>query len=289
MIWNNKDIKINGKPVFYKTFFDFGIYSVSDLLFNLSNIESYNVINKKLKKVNFLTWTGFRHAIPLSLKKICGPTEGVPSFKHNGNIFDITKNKSKDYYCLIISNKAQLPNNAYKLKHEFKLSEDDLKLVFTLPHKVALEPYVKAFQYKVLNSILYTNTKLYKIGYTEQDKCTFCNTEPETLHHFLFHCPHSNLFWKDCEQYVFAITKQNKVLNLQDIIIGSIDSSSCPLLNYLILIGKLYLWDCRRKRLLLCIEGFKFKLKMKYQIEKYIYTKNNNLSTFYKWTKNFPF
>ena len=87
--------------------------------------------------------------VPLSLKKICGPTKGVPSFKHNGNIFDIMKNKSKDYYCLIISNKAQLPNNAHKLKQEFKLSEDDLELVYTLPHTVALEPYVKAFQYKV--------------------------------------------------------------------------------------------------------------------------------------------
>ena len=50
MIWNNKDIKINDKPVFYKTFFDSGIYSMNDLLFNLSNIESYNVINKKLKE-----------------------------------------------------------------------------------------------------------------------------------------------------------------------------------------------------------------------------------------------
>ena len=50
VIWNNKDIKINGKPVFYKTFFDFGIYSVNDLLFNLSNIESYNVINKETKE-----------------------------------------------------------------------------------------------------------------------------------------------------------------------------------------------------------------------------------------------
>ena len=116
------------------------------------------------------------------------------------------------------------------------------------------------------------------------------NKKPETLHHFLFHCPHSNLFWKDCEQYAFSITKQNKVLNFQDIIIGSIDSLSCPLLNYLILIGKLYLWDCRREHLLPCIEGFKSKLKIKYQTEKYIYTKNNNLSTFYnKWKKNFPF
>ena len=87
--------------------------------------------NKKLKKVNVLTWIGLTHAIPLSLKKICGPTKGVPSFKHNGNIFDIMKNKSKDYYWLIISNKTQLPNNAHKLKQEFKLSEDDLELVYT--------------------------------------------------------------------------------------------------------------------------------------------------------------
>ena len=92
------------------------------------------------------------------------------------------------------------------------------------------------------------------------------------------------------EEYAFSITKQNKALNLQDIIIDSIDSSSCPLLNYLILIGKLYLWDCRRKRFLPYIDGFKSKLKINYQTEEYIYTKNKNLSTFYnKWTKDFPF
>ena len=64
------------------------------------------------------------------------------------------------------------------------------------------------------------------------------------------------------DQPDYAITKKNKVVNLQDIIIGIIDSASCPLLNYLILIGKLYLWDCRRRHVLLCIEGFKFKFKI---------------------------
>ena len=67
------------------------------------------------------------------------------------------------------------------------------------------------------------------------------------------------------------------MLNLQDMIIVSIDSPSCLLVKYLILIGKLYLWDCRRKRLLPCIEGFKSKLKVKYQIEKHVYAKDNDL------------
>ena len=59
------------------------------------------------------------------------------------------------------------------------------------------------------------------------------------------------------------------------------------MLNYLILIGKLYLWDCRKKQVLPNIEGFKFTVRIKYQVEKYIFTKNNKLETFYeKWPKD---
>ena len=54
---------------------------------------------------------------------------------------------------------------ANKLESDFSLSTDQVSQFFILPHSVALESYVKAFQYKVLNSILYTNTKLCKIGF----------------------------------------------------------------------------------------------------------------------------
>ena len=46
---------------------------------------------------------------------------------------------------------------------EFHLSTEQLKQVFILPHRVAFEPYVKALQYKIFNSILFTNFKLHKI------------------------------------------------------------------------------------------------------------------------------
>ena len=69
-------------------------------------------------------------------------------------------------------------------------------------------------------------------------------------------------------------------LSLRDIITG-ITTLLCPLLNYLVLVGK-------------CIseiaEGFKLKMpKVNYQTEKDIATKNKDLETFYKkWTENFP-
>ena len=84
-----------------------------------------------------------------------------------------------------------------KLQKDFNLSLDQLKQLFTLPHKVTLEPYVRAFQYKVLNSTLYTNSKLYKTGYSQQDLCTFCKSYPEKLNHLLHSCPCSKAFWDD--------------------------------------------------------------------------------------------
>ena len=78
------------------------------------------------------------------------------SFRIDNKDFDALKKKSKDYYLLIKSRKAQFPNNSRFLKHDFNLTDDQLKKVFILPHNLAFEPYVRAFQYKILNSILYT-------------------------------------------------------------------------------------------------------------------------------------
>ena len=41
VIWNNKNIRINSKPVFYKTYFDKGITYLIDLQFDVDNVRSY--------------------------------------------------------------------------------------------------------------------------------------------------------------------------------------------------------------------------------------------------------
>ena len=45
------------------------------------------------------------------------------------------------------------------------------------------------------------------------------------------------------------------------------DKMALVKLSELILIGKLYLWDCRKKQVLPNIEGFKFTVRTKYQVE----------------------
>ena len=277
IIWNYKEIRINNSPIFYKNFFDSGIVLASDLMFNLNSTESFSFIKSRVDKTNFLTWAGLRQAVPREFKNNTMPRISSPSFVINNNVFDITKKKSKHYYSLLINKKAQFPSAFNKLQSEFHFSIDSLQKVFMLPHKVALEPYVKAFQYKILNSILYTNTKLYKIGFSTCNKCTFCQLDLETLHHLLYSCPHSKTFWNEFEQYWFSITKERICLSRKDIIVGII-TRSCPLLNYLLIIAKLYLWECRRNQTFPNVMAFKFKVQLKYETELYIACTSNNMN-----------
>ena len=159
------------------------------------------------------------------------------------------------------------------------------KKVFILPHSVAFEPYVKAFQYKVLNSILFTNVRLYKIGFKDSDLCSFCKTEPENLHHLLFLCNQSRLFWSTFEQYWLSLTNERIHLSLQDVIVGRIssqNSSLVDLLNYFIITGKLHLWDCGRDNKHPDFQRFKIRLKLKYEIERHVSLKNKKSNLFKK-------
>ena len=131
------------------------------------------------------------------------------------------------------------------LVSRFQSSQDQLKKVFFLPHEVAFEPYLKAFQYKVLNSILFTNIKLCKIGYIQADKCSLCKTDSESLYHIFFESRNTKQFWKEFQYYFYTLTREFVCLTLQGVITGIL-YTNCPLLNHLMLIGKLYLWGCRR-------------------------------------------
>ena len=165
-------------PVFYKKFFESDIVYVKDLLFDLNNIDSFEMISIKVKRTNFLTWAGLRHAIPPHLKTNDWASSPHPKLMTDKKIFDVLEKRSKDYYNLFIKIKAEFPNNSKTLKNKFNLTDTQLEQLFILPHTVAC------------------GTKLYKIGFISDDQCSFCNLEPETMSHLLFHCRHSFLFWK---------------------------------------------------------------------------------------------
>ena len=71
------------------------------------------ILQNKLVKSTFFNGPAFD--IPDFLKgDYTSPPLTSPSFLIHNNIFDATKKKSKDYYLLLVTEKAQPPNIIYK-------------------------------------------------------------------------------------------------------------------------------------------------------------------------------
>ena len=251
---------------------------VNDLLFELDTTNSFTIVSNKISRINYLIWAGLRNSLPKDHSN-CPCSEISLILTIDNKEFDILEKKSKDYYMLIKRIIAQCPNNSKHLCQDFNLTQDQLKKVFPLPHEVAFEPYLKAFQYKVLNSILFTNEKLCKIGYIQDDKCSLCKTDSESLYHIFFECRHTKQFWKEFQYYYYTLTREFICLTLQDVITGIL-YTNCPLLDYLILIAKLYLWGCRRNQTLPVILPFHSRLKLSMK------QKSTYVLKLIKWTRS---
>ena len=233
-IWNNQEIRV----FFIK---DPIIMEFRQWETCISILTSILMTGRKthIQKMRFLDWTGLRHSVLPKLRNAYHNPDYIalnPSFKIDCGLSDVTKNKSKDYYFLFVRKKACFPDNMKKLRCEFNLSNDALKKAFSLPHSVAFEPHVKAFQFKLLNSILYMNSKLHKIGTIADNLCSFCKCDSETMQDFF-----------DFKLYNSSLTKQQIRLNLKDVLIGLL-TPQVPLLNYLLPTGKIYLWGCRSNK-----------------------------------------
>ena len=119
IIWNNKEIQIDGKSVFYN------IKHTNDLLFDKTNIESFNVLRSEgLTRSNFLVWTGLRQSVPLTLRV------NVLNFKV---ILDLESLKCHDYYCFLIKQKLEKPSKWVKLKREFSFDDKQVSEAFVWP------------------------------------------------------------------------------------------------------------------------------------------------------------
>ena len=121
--------------MFYKQYFSKGIKYTKDLLYDNTNIDSFDTFEgERFLNFNFLTWTGLRHAVPLNLRT------HPPSFTV---VLDPENCKCCDYYGFLIKFKYEKPKKWAKIAEEFDLEDNCIAEVFTLPIRVSSEPYLR--------------------------------------------------------------------------------------------------------------------------------------------------
>lgn len=130
-----------------------------------------------------------------------------------------------------------------------------------MPLRVTNEPiFLRSFQYKVLNSILYTNTS----------SCFFCHLTAETTSHIFFDCSFSHSFQNEICIKILSKLDSSRSLSLEyrDISFG-LFTREMDLLNCILILGKSYLWACWCKETKPSFSHFERTLLNKNQTEKY--------------------
>ena len=80
---------------------------------------------------------------------------------------------SKEIYSITISLKVNIPT--YQIYFEIKLPFYNFEWndIYKLLRKVNINAYVRSFQYKILNNILYLNRKLHTSGLSNTQLCFY--------------------------------------------------------------------------------------------------------------------
>ena len=96
VLWNNQDITIEGKSLFWKSWTENGIYYIQDILNENGKFFTYEEFIRKYKiKINFLNYFQILASIPANLKSKATSTSRPMNFiLDDCDIFDLSMDKS---------------------------------------------------------------------------------------------------------------------------------------------------------------------------------------------------
>ena len=286
ILWNNRDIVVEGKPVFYETFHRVGITFVNDLfpLDTFQNSFKYWV-SKGLHPSHWLRWYGLCTA-SLKLKQIDLLSTNT---LFSNDIFITTPDdkriilkqnfKSKDYYnLLMLNNGINWPSSKEKLLTNFAIDENELGSYFLLMHTIGAENRIKELQYRILTSIYNTNVLLVKKKLKDTCSCDFCQTKSETLNHLFYQCPVTESFWKNLEIYLSTKLNSTYSFSLKDVILGN--HSFPDIVNVILLQAKYFIHKSKLTLSRPLLDIFLHTLQKHFDIEKRSYKNNDKMILF---------
>ena len=163
----------------------------------------------------FCKWFQFSHAIPNQSKEIIKTTNdcriNIVYLDHhlvkNNRIVALEKRHSKESYSLIISQNTSTPTSQQYFKTLLPHLYLDWKLINLLPRILTKNTSLRAFQYKVLNNVLYLDHKLFQFRVSTTSLCSYCNQHDETIQHFFSTYNKVLLLWTKIKLYFVSNIK----------------------------------------------------------------------------------
>ena len=289
-LWYNNKIKIGGKYVFYKQWFDKGIHRIYDICNIDGSLLSYNEFQEKHGfNPDFVSFMGLRNSI-LSrwnmFKNVNCYT--LPYCPEDIKLLKDRSNLQSVYKIFIGNINIQ---QKYKTNWNKYINIDtniNWKKINIIPFESTTDSKYRWFQYRIIHRIICTNKLLYKMKILQSPLCTFCKSFDESIFHIFCECDIIQDYWNEVESLILQKTGRIIPFTSKNIIFGITSSHiDVKTINVLILIGKYHIYKQKLRNLRPCANGFKRELEYYINTEKIIAIKNSNYDKFQKTWKVF--
>ena len=195
VLWYNSLIKIQDKPVLFRTWYENGIKTVSDLIDDNGHLLTFERFSVKFPniKTNFLQFQSLIHALPKKWKQSIvndiGHTDshGLHVYKYWIDKINGKSKVPKMLYPLFIEKNIKVEVSVLRKWGEDLDQDIDYnywKSCFEQIYQSSISSNIRIFQYKFLHRIIFTNYRLHKMGVIDNPVCIFCRAKNETLLHF---------------------------------------------------------------------------------------------------------
>ena len=176
-LWNNVSIKIENKPVFYKTWYLKNLRYVNDLIDEFGVFMSpTELINKFNLKCTFLQAYGIICAIPSSWKskiRESGKRLAVVKSQNIERLFRTQKVTSFTYDALRKLVAIQPTKVQRKWNNLLSSPVEDWSTYYNIPFSCTSASKLRSFQYRIFHRTIGTNVLLMKMGIKDHDDCFF--------------------------------------------------------------------------------------------------------------------
>ena len=239
-LWYNRRIQVDNSSVYSLNFSEKNINYVSQLLNDNGSIKQWHeskrehnlhesfyfqwlqliyfqwlqLIDSITQRSNIIIKENYENAINLII-------HGHHLVK-DSRVTSLDKLKSTEIYSILISRAQNKPSSNIYFENLFHNYSIDWTAIYTLPRLITNSTYMRSFQYKILNNVLFLNKKFHTFGIKPSPLCSFCNLYDETPYHMFYECDLVKCLWSDLVQ-CFQNNLILPTLTLQTAFFGFLD------------------------------------------------------------------
>ena len=284
ILFNNKDILVDGKPFFLSEWFRKSILSINELLNETGNVLTLQEFCDKYScESNFLQYYQVVSAIPKHLWSLakCSDTINRSFFTQNDNIFflsestqiNLYKAKSKDFYNLFnLKTHTEDQTGPKRWSEKLSLNKDLWTRIFKSLKNICKETKLKEFQFKTIHRTIATKKELFRFGIKTDDECLYCGNK-DSIEHSFIECAFTKLFTQNVLNWFNRVNECQISPTTEETLFGitasSLDSTIIRKFNYTALFMRHYIYSSKLNSLAISIQDFISKLLIKYDLENF--------------------